>query len=389
MAEQVVYVRTTERRKFATCRQAWWWEFVDCLKPKEEKPALTFGGLVHQAMNLGSPEDGMPAWYRPGVRRGTHPALAFAALYDRAVANGMYDFSIRDDEESVNARDLGVDMLERYVETYGKDEHLRVIAPEMTFQVPLNKTNGKPLMIRQPDGSLRRAVYVGTTDILVYDLERDQVGVVETKTAASISDRHLGYDEQAGSYWLFVPIALRNYLRKLKKDDIDFLMYNFLRKAMRDERPENEAGLKLNQPSKKALQAKAAELGITIAKSATMDEYVFALGARGVNVPLLGEVSKSQPPPFFRRVKAWRHEVSKANLMYRVQAQTWEMGQVRLGELPVYKNPAGTWPDQHCNACGFRDMCQLHEAGSDWEELRDLTMTTWDPYEDHRPKESE
>lgn len=70
-------------------------------------------------------------------------------------------------------------------------------------------------------------------------------------------------------------------------------------------------------------------------------------------------------------------------LIQRIRQQTWEMGQARIGKLPIYKNPSGTYPDQHCLGCEFRDMCELHEEGREWEELRDMTMTTWDPYAAH------
>jgi len=363
----VVFLRTTERRSFVTCRQQWWWSFVDCLEAKETKNALRFGDLTHQALAIR---------YPPGRKRGPHPAPEFARLYDEQIAAGQYDFNILDDEDSVPARDLGIAMLENYVEHYGDDERYKVIAPEMAFQVVVTDKHGRYMV-----------TYCGELDIVVQDLQTNQIGIIETKTAASIPKRVLPFSEQDGSYWLFAPEWLRKQKVLKAGQDIDFLLYNYLRKALPDERPRNAEGARLNKPSKPALLAACEANGITLAKSSTMDVLTEALEAKGVDVAQLGEVSKVQPPPYFARFPTFRDQIDREALLYRVRAQAWEMAKVRAGKMPVYKNPSAAWPDEHCNACEFRDMCELHEAGSDWEELRDLTMTTWDPYEAHRPQE--
>ncbi len=59
------------------------------------------------------------------------------------------------------------------------------------------------------------------------------------------------------------------------------------------------------------------------------------------------------------------------------------MAQVRNGKLPIYKNPRGTYPDVHCLGCPFKDMCELHESGADWEDYRDEMMIPYVPNEDH------
>lgn len=61
-----------------------------------------------------------------------------------------------------------------------------------------------------------------------------------------------------------------------------------------------------------------------------------------------------------------------------------EMRLCRSGKLGVYKNP-----DRHCGYCEYRDMCEIHESGGDWEAIRDQLFTTWNPYEDHQDNHDE
>jgi hypothetical protein len=327
MNEEPVFVRTSERKSYKTCRQQWWWSFVDRLEAVRTKPALRFGDLVHRAL---------APWYCPGRKRGPHPAKTFVTLYDEQIEEGQRKFNIRieDDEDWADARDLGVAMLENYVSHYGKEDLIRVVSAEFPFQHDVFDKYGRYL-----------CTYVGIFDLVFEDLGTSQIGLMETKTAAQISTLHLPIDEQAGSYWAFAPEVLQERGIIEAGRDIDFILYNFLRKAKPDERPRNEEGLCLNRD---------------------------------------GTVSKRQPSPYFYRQRVYRDEHDREELMRRVRAEAWEMQKVKAGKLPVYKNPGGTWPNQQCNGCEFLDMCQLHETGSDWEELRRLTMKTWDPYEEHR-----
>jgi hypothetical protein len=47
--------------------------------------------------------------------------------------------------------------------------------------------------------------------------------------------------------------------------------------------------------------------------------------------------------------------------------------------LPIVKNPT-----KDCSwDCEFYRMCQLHEAGEDWQEYRDAMFKEWNPYAEH------
>lgn len=321
MAIDRVYLRTSERVAFKTCRQQWHWTYNDKLQPKNVNRHLKFGDLVHQAM---------ARYYKPGVKRGPHPAVAFEDIWKERMEEG---FSIKgDDDEWVDALELGIEMLRHYVDHWGTDDHIKVLWSEMPFQVDLYH-NGVYMV-----------TYAGTFDCMYYDLEKKQVGMFEHKTAATISTSHLMLDEQAGSYWAFAGEWLRDAGILKPGKEISFIMYNFLRKAKPDDRPRNAAGHYLNKD---------------------------------------GSVSKKQPGDYFKRQKIYRGPVDRENLLLRVKMEAWEMAQVRAGKLNVYKNPRGTYPDQHCLGCGFKEMCELHESGADWEDYRDEMMMPYEPNEAH------
>lgn len=316
-----VYLRTSERTSYKTCRQQWDWMFNQNLTPREVNRHFKFGDLVHQAM---------AKYYKPGVKRGPHPARAFEQICDEKLAEG---FSLKNEDDAwVDAVEMGVAMLENYVNRWGDDDHIRVLWSEMPFQLDLYHKG------------VYLVTYCGTFDGVYYDMDTKQIGLFEHKTAAAISTGHLMLDEQAGSYWAFAGEWLREAGILKPGKEISFIMYNILRKAMPDQRPKDEAGRCLN---------------------------------------LDGSVSKKQPSPYFHRQKIYRSREERENLLLRVKMEAWEMAQVRAGKLPIYKNPRGTYPDVHCLGCQFKDMCELHESGADWEDYRDEMMMPYDPNADH------
>jgi len=361
---QRVFLRTTERKTFANCRQAWQWSFVNFWEAKRQKPALVFGTLHH---------DSLARWYVPGRKRGVHPAKTFHRLYHEMAEAGGDEFDVFVDDEKVDALELGVEMLNGYVRHWGNDDHINVISSELHFEVDVYDKHGNYMF-----------TYAGSFDLAYEDLSTGQFGLIETKTAAAINTRFLSLDEQAGSYWVFAPLVLQELGRIPKGQDIHFILYNFLRKAMPDDRPTNPSGARLNKPSKDTLRQNCDDRGIGYAKSTTVEGLCGLLVAAGIDPAQLGEPSKIQPPPLFVRQKVYRDTIDRESLLYRARAQAWEMGLVKAGKLPMYKNPSASYPNQQCLGCEFGDVCELHETGGQWEELARLTMGTWDPYEDHR-----
>src|ERR1043166_425769 len=119
-------VRTSERGAFGRCPQKWWWKYQKGLNPKgETTDALWFGIGVHIAL---------AEWYQKGKKRGPHPADTFEAWAGdefREIRSSREDWDELPKYE--DATELGISMLEGYVDEYGKDPSWHVIATEMPF----------------------------------------------------------------------------------------------------------------------------------------------------------------------------------------------------------------------------------------------------------------
>src|SRR3954468_24333171 len=97
-------VRNSERMTFKRCQQQWYWGWIDQLKPIEEAPPLKFGDLVHRAL---------ARYYKPGIKRGPHPAKVFERLYEKKREREFVEGFRDEDGDWHEAGHLGVSMLER------------------------------------------------------------------------------------------------------------------------------------------------------------------------------------------------------------------------------------------------------------------------------------
>lgn len=276
--------------------------------------------------------------YPPGIKRGPHPAETFEKEYEKELAQAHGEFGFKDEDgEWHSALELGVDMLNHYIDVYGKEDEWKVIASEMAFQVPVLTKKSFEL------------VYVGIIDGVWQHRSTKEVVLRDWKTAKSIPvnhGTHLTLDEQPGSYWAFAPDFLRSVgvlKANQKLRGIDFF---YMRKALRDQRPRNKDGHYLNKD---------------------------------------GSVSKQQPAPYFKLVPTKRSEAEKQALIRRVIAEAREHRLVRADKLESYKNPG----QMNCPSCGVKDICELHESGQDWEAMLEATLVPWDPYAEHEIRDSE
>lgn len=319
---QQIMIRTSERRDFRRCRQRWWWGWRDGLKTPWVANSLWFGEGVHIAL---------AAWYLPGTERGPHPAGTFSDWVgdERRRIYTLPNVEI-DETKIVDALDLGVAMLTNYVETYGEDSNMEFISIEQTFQIWV------PALV---DG-IMDTLYLGTFDGVYRDWQ-GRIWLIEHKTATAIQITHLPLDDQAGSYWAVATQVLREMGLIGAHEELEGIMYNFLRKAMPDTRQRNREGMYLNQD---------------------------------------GSISKKQPSAYFHREPVFRFPRERATQFKRIADESLEMQMVRRGELPVTKNPTRDCPHD----CSFFTMCQLQESGDDWEDYRDAIYKVEDPYADHR-----
>lgn len=320
-------MRTSERGTYTRCREAWFNAYVKRIGRARKGNALEFGLLVHKALE---------AYYPRGKRRGPHPVKTFLHLYDVMAEEAGYDFGVRDEEEEwLNARELGEEMLTNYVEHWRqRDKAWRVLQPEMPIMVVVLSKQGKPL-----------CRYVLQLDVVLWDEQLGRHLFVDHKTAQSLHDpEDKALDEQCGTYWLFGPayLAANGYLG----EDIDIrgFWYNILRKAKADERPANDKGLYLNKD---------------------------------------GSVSKRQPSPLFQRFVVYADEVRRANVLDRIRKQVYEMQLVKKGKLGVYKVPMFGGIGA-CPQCQFYGPCILGETGADVESLLELDYVEADPYAQYR-----
>lgn len=332
-------VRTSERTCWTTCRQKWEWAYVLRLKSNQPSSPLTFGTYWHALMER---------WYTAdngGIIR--HPAPAalarrMSANYERKYGHPLPRVKIgtaseedgEEDRGTVAALDLALDLIAEYQSVHKGDPRYRVIANELLFQVDITE-NRKYLY-----------TYVGTMDGVWEDLDHPgRLFGVERKTGSGLDPfgAPVELDEQSGSYLTYGNIWLQQQGILPEGQSIHFVLFDRVRKALKDSRPRNEQGLALNKN---------------------------------------GSVSKRQPQPRVKREPSYRGEQSQIMLMDRVADQASEMLGARNGQVAIYKNP-----DRHCGWCEFREMCEVHEEGGDWQEIAKYSFTGWDPYSAHSIKE--
>lgn len=351
-----VMVRNSERATFKRCRQKWYWSYVKQADARATKGALTFGTMIHGALEL---------WYPPGLKRGIHPAETFRKLW----AKHGQAFDQWDDEDNrIKAEDLGIAMCEGYVERWAEDDKfIEIIAPEENFEIDVYR-RGKYL-----------CTVVGRFDALFRDLRTGRLRILEHKTAKSIKHVRIntGYGEQGLMYWWAATLWLRHKGVLGPKDYIDGITWNFLRKALPDSRPQNKRGHYLNKPSKAALAARCASEGLP--DKGTVEALTARLELAGVNVGLLGEVSKLQPGPLFSRQGLPLEPEQLRMFERRLRREAREILLARDGRLDIYKNPT-----MDCDwDCPFVDVCELHEMGGDYQAVFEYDFKAWDPYEGH------
>lgn len=321
-------LRTSERGSFKECPLKWHWSTNEGLAAKRDSNPLWFGQGIHIAL---------AEWYQKGLERGEHPADTwedFCADEKRFIPT-EYD---EDERKYVEAKELGIAMMEGYIEEYGNDERWDVIATEQTFNLLI----ADPRVPRLPSGKRKALVkYVGTFDGVYRDTGSGEIFLMEHKTAAGISTDHLPLDDQAGSYWYVADRVLRKQGLIGPRESIAGIMYNFMRKGLPDDRPRDEKGNALNKD---------------------------------------GTISKRQSPPLFQREPVWRSRGERATMERRIQDEALHMEAMRNGTLPIYKRPT-----RDCSwRCEFYKMCMLDEAGADVEEYKEAVYRKRDPYGDHR-----
>jgi hypothetical protein len=310
--EKLPYISASMRSSFKNCRYQWSFRYMRKLEPKVAATPLRFGTLIHKALEL---------YYCPGVKRGPRPAETFEREYALELETAR-SMGFRDENDVWHdAANLGVEMLEHYVDTYGKDDEWEVLATEAPFTQPiLDPVSGKVI-----------GYYVGVLDNVLRHRGNQQIWIRDHKSAKSIDTSYLAMDDQSSGYWTYGVDWLYEQGVLKPGQQLMGIDFNFLRKAVRDERPKNELGQYLNKD---------------------------------------GSVSKVQPSEFFKRQPSFRGEHERQLTRARCAAEIAEIQMVKAGQLALLKRP----DKMSCKWCDVRDICELHETGADWEEMMRLIM---------------
>ena len=372
-------LRNSERSSFKRCQQAWDWAWVEGLERRGRvAQPLWFGTGVHLSL---------ANWYcGPGLKRGPHPAETWSEYAKDVIETvkipGLND---EDGDQFVNARDLGISMMENYVKTYGKDEHMYIIQPEQTFSidVPWPKLPEGHLLLALAERKKLLTKLVGTYDLAYRDLIAEQIWLEEHKTAAAISTAHLSLDDQGGTYFATASRALEKQGLIKKGERLRGIEYNFLRKGLPDPRPRNTDGAYTNKPGKKHYHAVLSEAGIKFKLSSKLDELKELSDDAGLVV--VGDVSKRQPAPLFLRERIHRTSRERASQLRRIQQEAVQIELVRSGVTAPSKNPT-----RDCSRfCQFHDLCELDERGGDTKDFKARVFGKRDVYADHRKSTDE
>lgn len=320
-------LRTSERTAFRRCNKRWEWAYLCGLQSKQ-KPAsaLWFGLGIHEAL---------ANWYGEGFDRGAVPADTWEDWTEGEIRYIKANFADHDREwfdEPVyeQATELGIAMLDHYLEVYDDDPKLEILAIEQPFEIEIVDEQGQVI-----------AIFRSRFDGVAINHQFNHIELLEHKTAASIKLQHLPLDDQAGAYFAVATLVLRHQGILSKREHIEGINYNFLRKSRPDRRERNNAGAYLNKN---------------------------------------GSISKRQPPPAFIREFVDRSPREVKQQIRRIADEVTVMNKMRSGELPILKSITDM-----CPSCPFFDMCRLHErGGTAWQEFRDLHYTVVNPYGDDR-----
>jgi len=321
LSQTVPIISNSERNTFGRCPQRWWWAYVENLQAKT-KPAdaLWFGVGVHEAL---------AEWYDEGFERGQVPSVTFRNWVGDEIRFIKANYADHDREwfeEPVylDAKDLGIAMLDEYINLYEDDPDWEIIAIEQPFELELVR-DGKVV-----------AIFIGIFDGVAINHKLGIIVLLEHKTAGSIKTAHLPLDNQAGSYFAAATIVLRHQGILGKRELIEGVQYNFLRKSKPDTRPRDEHGRALNKN---------------------------------------GSVSKVQPTKAFVREFVDRSPREVTSQLVRLTDEVVLMNLVREGKLPVIKII-----NDMCPYCPFYAMCVMHERGGNaWKDFKKSQYTKRPP----------
>lgn len=359
-------MRTSERGDFKSCQFYWFHHWHRGLGSPTVPTWSWFGTAIHKALEVR---------YPVGTKRRPLPEVleAFEDACDGEHRRIWERGGDLDDEDVHDGIELGKAMLTGYVKHYDQDSRWQVIHTEQPFQID----------VRHPRTGRLITIYCGTWDLLVWDRVDKVYRLVDHKTRAQFKQDWSFFDlnDQGGSYLWVAPEVLVKLGLISKKDVIDGIVFNMLRKAL--PQPTAEDGIRYNLPKRHhyeaALQAAAKEAGWVKPHPKTSVKKLAEMAA-AAGLEVKGDPRAVQPTPLFRRYTTYRGAEQRVNQARKVIAEATQMDMVRRGVLPITKHPT-----EDCPRCPLFDFCQLDELDPAEAEAYARTMLVKrDPYEDHR-----
>lgn len=318
-------VRAHEIIDYKRCPKKWYWNWRLGLAPKTIKfGALEFGTWMHEAL---------AQWYsgKQNIKLGALLDFVAALYITKAMESKAPAHEIEKAEELAA---LGMAMGNAYTEYYAGDPDVQPVAIEEPIDFEITSVDGSLL-----------AVHKLKPDMLYRRQSTGDLWLMEHKTAASIRLEHLVLDDQARPYAVLAERAYKKAGILSRDDEIKGVMYNFLRKALPDERPQNYKGQYLNKN---------------------------------------GTVSKSQPPAYFVRHPIEMTRKAKLLALKRIRRDTTIVArmaeairskEIKGADLP--KTPHNSCP----KTCQYFTMCVVEEQGGDIRDMQRNMFVKRDPYE--------
>jgi hypothetical protein len=373
----IVHLRNSERGTLNKCPQRWWWSWREGLRPKETQQALWFGTGIHLAL---------AHYYQPGKKRGKDMIDLWREYAEGEAESVRVSMGGIDEDKYVDARDLGETMLSGYMKRYNGDKHWDVVGTEQTFEVRIPWLSKKEAMsygLHRAPFETRYFILNGTFDGVYYDTKEKRFKLMEHKTAGTIWTPYV-MDNQTGTYWMVAGTVGHDQGWLPKGQQIKEITYNFLRKSLPDERPRDDKGYYTNKPTKghyiEALRVAGVDYPTTSTGTPKGTTEVFAALCDEAGLVVLGDRSKRQPPPLFDRKPIHMTARHKKMQLLRLRQEATRMATMVHGRADVTKSSGR----DTCPMCPYREMCELHESGADWQGYRDAMYRTEDVYADHR-----
>lgn len=362
-------VRTSERGDFKRCQWLWYQHWIKGYSIARPPTWSWFGTAIHEALR---------ARYPVGVKRGKRAVMleAFESALHNETRRIWTDARAElDEQEVVDARELGIAMLNGYVEEFGEDKRWEVIHTEQPFQID----------VVDPETGEALVIYCGTWDVLMRDRDTGKFWLWDHKTRRSFKARwdYLYINDQAGSYLWVAPEVLEHMGVLEKGTAIEGIIFNYLKKTMPTTKTMDPQGLVRNNPTKdhylEALRSAGATHPDWWPAKPLVRDYARACEELGLTV--YGEVSKVQPGPRYAREETFRSPRERVSQATRVLREARQMQWI----LEDPENRLTKTPTEDCDRCPFFDWCQLDEQNPlEGKEFARTMMVKRDPYRDHR-----